>query len=192
MTVGDADPAPRQRRHTRFHDVLKDVVLGVAALLGVLCIAWLVYAQQTGSTVIILKTGSMSPTIPQGSGAISKPVPAGELVAGDIVTVRLDDASPLVTHRVKTVEPITGEPNRRRLTLQGDANDVPDQFPYQVSSALKVQMVLPHAGYGIQTLKQPIFLGGSIVVIGVLMLWAFWPPPLAEIEREMQARGKRR
>lgn len=183
--------AARPRRF-RLDGVFKDVVLAFAALLGICAVSWLVYTHQSGATVIVLKTGSMAPTIPQGSGAISKPVPASALAVGDIVTVRLDDASPLVTHRIRSIATVPGEPAMRSLILQGDANKTPDMFAYKVTQALKVSVTIPRAGYVMRALRTPIFLGAVVLTVGLLMLWAFWPAPLEDIEQELLAHGKHR
>ena len=80
----------------------------------------------------------------------------------------------------------------RSLILQGDANKTPDMYPYKVSMALKVQFAIPKAGYIMRTLKAPIFLGGVVLGIGLLIVWAFWPPPIEDIEEELLAKGKHR
>lgn len=174
----------RRRRAPGF----KDVVLAVAAILGLAAVGWTVYSQTTGATIVVLKTGSMSPAMPQGSGAVSMPTDAADLEIGDVVTVRLDDASLPVTHRIVGIDGIADTPNARELTLRGDANDTDDLYPYVVERVLRVAMPLPHAGAVLSVLTAPWFLGGMVLVIGALMAWAFWPGPLEEIEQELAER----
>lgn len=181
----------RGRRSGRVNDLGKDVVLTLGAACGVLALVWLAYAHLTGATIVVLKTGSMSPAMPQGAAAVALPVDAQDLAVGDVVTVRRDDASPLVTHRVVDVEEVPGAPASRSLTLRGDANDADDLFPYEVDRVLRTSYSLPHAGYVASVLQTPPFLGGIVLMIGLLVLWAFWPARLEDIEAELHSREER-
>src|SRR5688500_5253324 len=106
--------------------VLGEVVLTVLAAGGALCIVLVIAAGWFGVSIILFSTGSMSPTIPAGSAALVRDVPASEVEVGDVVTVDRVDALP-VTHRVVAVE---GSGSSRELTLRGDANPVDDPLPY--------------------------------------------------------------
>lgn len=160
----------------------------MAGLLGLLAVGWLLFAQVTGASIVVLKTGSMSPEIPQGWGTLAFPADAADLEVGDVVTVRLDDSSPLVTHRIVRIDSVDGRPEARDLVLQGDANDAIDLFPYRVDTALRTSTILPHAGPVLATMQSPIVLGGVIVLVGLLVLWAFWPASLEDIEAELAER----
>lgn len=174
---------PQRARHES--GSVKDVVLVVAALLGLLTVGWTAYAQLTGATIVVLKTGSMSPDMPQGSGALSLPAEAEDLEVGDVVTAKLDDASPFVTHRIVAIDEVAGSPEKRQLVMRGDANDTDDLYPYVVEKVLRVQFAIPHAGAVLQVIRSPLFLGGVVLLIGVLVVWAFWPAPMEEIEEEL-------
>lgn len=176
------------RRRTRATGILKDVVLAVAAILGLATVGWAVYSQSTGATIVVLKTGSMSPAMPQGSGAVSLPADAADLEIGDVVTVRLDDASTPVTHRVVRIDEVPGAPEARSLVLRGDANDTDDLYPYTVERVLRVAVPLPYAGAALSVMTGPWFLGGVVLVVGGLVVWAFWPAPVDEIEQELADR----
>lgn len=176
---------PHHARARRRPGRVKDIVLVVAALLGLATVGWTVFTQVTGATIVVLKTGSMSPDIPQGSGALSLPAEAAELEVGDVVTAKLDDASPFVTHRIVRIDEVPGSPQKRELVMRGDANDTDDLYPYTVEKVLRVQVAIPHAGAVLSVVTSPLFLGGMVLVIGMLVVWAFWPASVDEIEEEL-------
>ena len=179
---------PRHARARRRSGRVKDIVLVVAALLGLATVGWTVFTQVTGATIIVLKTGSMSPGMPQGSGALSLPAAAPELKIGDIVSAKLDDASLPVTHRIVRIDEVPDSPQKRQLVLQGDANETEDLFPYTVERVLRVQFAIPHAGTVLSVVTSPLFLGGLVLMIGMLVVWAFWPASEDEIEEELALR----
>lgn len=179
---------PRHARARRRSGHVKDIVLVVAALLGLATVGWTVFTQATGATIIVLKTGSMSPDMPQGSGALSLPAEAGELAIGDVVSAKLDDASLLVTHRIVRIDEVPGSADKRQLVMRGDANDTDDLYPYTVEKVLRVQFAIPHAGAVLSVVTSPLFLGGLVLVIGMLVVWAFWPASEDEIEEELALR----
>lgn len=152
----------------------------VAAAIGLAC--WFVYSLTTGATLVIFRTGSMSPTIPQGSLAISVPVEAEEIRVGDVVTVKRPDQDLPVTHRVVEIrepgDPALSEPippEARSLIMQGDANATVDRLPYVVIEARKVVFSVPHVGHGLMLLQSSLGLGVMTLIAGTLTIWAFWP-----------------
>lgn len=183
-------------------------ILGTAAttLLVVAVVAlacWFAYAKLTGATIVVFRTGSMTPSMPQGSAAITVPTPASDLSAGDVVTVqRAGEALP-VTHRVVEVGPVVpraanaadiraaapggpppdlASPDARQLVLQGDDNASPDHLPYALTGVDRVAFALPAAGSLLMFLQSPIGLGFLILTAGGLVAWAFWPKSAAAPE----------
>lgn len=160
----------------------------VAAVL-VVC-GWFVFAAVTGATLITFRTGSMSPTMPQGAVAVSMPVTAKEIVAGDVVTVQRPGEALPVTHRVVEVRSpgeasSAGIPvDARELVLQGDDNDTPDLRPYVVAEARRVMFAIPGLGSALMLLQSPLGMGTMTVLAGALATWAFWPRRDAEISGE--------
>ncbi len=76
-----------------------------------------------GHSIYYIVTGSMEPTIPQGSICITKKVDANELIVNDVITYRMDNG------------PISGFPNTHRIIevldgnsfrTKGDSNLIPD------------------------------------------------------------------
>ena len=82
-----------------------DVFLNTLAVGGIICIALVACAFVFNITLIMFKTGSMSPAIPAGSLAVVRAVPADSVGVGDVVTVDREGMLP-VTHRVVATETI--------------------------------------------------------------------------------------
>ncbi|WP_217177579.1 signal peptidase I [Streptomyces sp. AC495_CC817] len=164
---------------------LREVLLTLAALGGAVCVALVIMAYAGGYTLIMFKTGSMTPTIPAGSVALVQRIPADEIAIGDVVTVARPDALP-ITHRVTSIR--DGETaDQRVITMKGDANDAEDPAPYTVSDVRIVRGSVPNLAYVIVWFGSPWVLGGITLGASVLVVWAFWP----RRERDDRASGGR-
>lgn len=152
---------------------LVDWGLNVLAVFGVLCIALTVLAFVGNYTIIMFKTGSMDPTIPQGSIAVVHEIPATEVKVGDIITVDRGVGHKPITHRVIAVEQLGG--GEALIEMQGDANPNPDPEPYRESQVRKVVWHAPGLAKQIVWLSNPYVLGGITLAAALLVLWAFWP-----------------
>ncbi|HWM16438.1 MAG TPA: signal peptidase I [Microbacterium sp.] len=152
----------------------RDGVFGVAALAGVVALVWLGFSLATGATIIVFKTGSMSPQMPVGAAAIAVPVAASELEIGDVVTVQRDDASLPVTHRVVELR-LADRARAREVVLQGDANATPDLFPYVLERAPRVIAWAPGVGTTLEAAKSPPVMSVLTLIAAALCTWAFWP-----------------
>ncbi|MGO1538231.1 MAG: signal peptidase I [Leucobacter sp.] len=153
--------------------VVREALLTVAALGGVACIVLTVLAFAGGYTLVMFKTGSMSPTIPAGSVALVREIPATEIEVGDVVTVDRSAALP-VTHRVIAVGPgsYAGE---RTIEMKGDANAAPDPAPYVLDRSRIVIGSVPYLAHVIVWLGSPLVMGGITLGAAALVTWAFWP-----------------
>lgn len=150
-----------------------EILLWIAAAAGLACIVLVVLAFTAHITLIMFRTGSMSPTIPAGSVAVVQQVPASEVHVGDVVTV--DRAGQLpVTHRVRVAE-AGGSPAERVLTLRGDANAQDDPAPYVVTQVRIVRMAIPGLAPLIVAFGNPFVLGSLTLGATALVVWAFWP-----------------
>lgn len=150
---------------------LGNILLWAASAGGVICIALVILSSVFNISLIMFKTGSMSPTIPTGSLALVREIPASEVQIGDVVTV--DRAGELpVTHRVTS---LSGGGETRVITMRGDANPVEDPAPYTISQVRIVLASVPHLATVIIALSNPFVLGGITVGAGLLVTWAFWP-----------------
>jgi signal peptidase I len=161
---------PRWWRVVRLQ-LLGQVVLTATALLGVVCIVATIAALAFDIRPVVFRSGSMAPAIDTGALAISRTVPATEIAVGDIVTVRTGGGVN-VTHRVNSMR-LDGD--AATLVLKGDANAVPDDRAYVVTSASRVLLDIPHLGYGVTAMSSTIgiFVGGLLV--GAILLVALRP-----------------
>jgi signal peptidase I len=149
-----------------------NALLTVAAAGGLLCIVLVPLAFVFHVTLIMFKTGSMSPTIPAGSLAVVRQIPAADIHVGDIVTVDRSPAPP-ITHRVTSVSPAPG--GARLITLRGDANPADDPAPYLVHSVRLVVFSVPRLAYAVRAASDPLVMGAITVGAAALVTWAFWP-----------------
>lgn len=172
------DPVETRRRtagnRRRVADVVRETLLNVAATGGAICILLTLAAVFFHVTLIMFKTGSMSPGIPAGSLAVVREVPASDVRIGDVVTVDRPGQLP-VTHRVTSARMVSG--TTAVLTLKGDANQVEDPAPYTVSTVRTVLYSVPGIAYIVAGASNPWVLGGTTVAVSLLVTWALWPRP---------------
>ena len=162
--------------------IIKDVLLTVAGVLGLVSIVWFLIAHVFSLSIVVLLTGSMSPGLPTGSAIlVEQKVPAADLVVGDIVTVARPGYDLPVTHRVVGIDEIAGDATARSLTLQGDANATADREPYAVHTVQRSAIGVPTLGYVIRILQSPLFMGATTVLIAITIVWAFWPPNARQV-----------
>ena len=144
-------------------------MLTFGAVEGVLCVLVAVAAYAFQVHLVVFRTGSMAPAIDTGALAISRTVPATDLVVGDVVTVR-SSTGQRITHRIQEVTLVDGG---ARLVLRGDANSVDDAVPYDVTEADRVIASVPRAGYVVAVLSGPIGIFGGGLLVGLTLLIAF-------------------
>jgi len=148
-----------------------DTFLTVLAVLGAVCVVLVALSFFFKVSIILFRTGSMSPTIPAGSAALVRQVPADSVRVGDIVTI--DRPGQLsVSHRIVAVE---GEGATRSFTLRGDANPANDPIPYTVSHVRITLFSVPGIAPVIVWLGSPFVVGSCTVAAAALVLWALWP-----------------
>lgn len=172
-TVRHEAPAISNRRRSHAWARVEDWLLTALSVLGAVCIIATIGAFVFHINLIMFKTGSMSPTIPAGSLAIVREIPASEIQIGDITTVsRGADLLP-VTHRVISTTPIGS--GAYSVEMKGDANSSPDMQPYEVTEAKKVLWHAPKLAYVVATASEPKYMAAITVAASVLVGWAFWP-----------------
>jgi|SRR5690625_875854 len=165
-------PRPSRARTALSRSI--DIAAAALGLVGLVVVGWLLFSFFTGATLVVLKTGSMSPTMPAGTAAVTMPTAAADLEVGDVVTVQRDDTSLPVTHRIIEITP-GNTPAERELRLQGDANATPDLFPYRVEETHRVITAMPGLGRMLAVAQGPVVMGVATVVVAALCLRAFWP-----------------
>ena len=140
---------------------------------GVVCIALVILAVSMNISLIMFKTGSMSPTIPTGSVAVVKEISADEIRVGDVIAVDREEGQLPVTHRVVEVYPQS--PGEALVQMKGDANPNVDPGMYRVETVRKVLWSVPELAKVIVWFGNPYVLGGISLVAALGVLWAFWP-----------------
>jgi signal peptidase len=123
-------------------------------------------------SLVMFRTGSMAPTIPAGSVALVKRIPAGDAQVGQIVTVDRPGRLP-ITHRVVSVGP--GGDGSAVLVLKGDANAVADAPPYRVGTVRLVIWHAPHLARVVVWVSQPVVIGTLTLLVAGLVTWTLWP-----------------
>ncbi len=97
-----------------------------------------------GRKIYIAMSGSMEPAVKVGSVVVVKPLPAEEVVLGDIITFRNDRSLTITTHRVDSLETENG----LLFYTKGDANNARDPLPVQPRQLVgKVVLTVPYLGY---------------------------------------------
>lgn len=147
---------------------LREVLLNVGAMLGVMSILLAASAMAFGITPLVFRSGSMAPAIRTGDLGIAQTAPAADLRVGDIVTVSTSGGL-RVTHRIVELDQTD---SGALLVLQGDANEDPDPDPYAVAEAERLIFAIPRAGYVASWLSGPggVFLGGLLVGLVLLVM----------------------
>jgi len=152
---------------------IEDGLLTVLATFGVVCIVATIAAFALNVSLIMFKTGSMSPTISTGSLAVVRQIPASGIEVGDTTTVSRGEGQLPVTHRVISTTPLGG--GLFSIQMKGDANDAPDPRPYEVTEVKKVLWHVPGLAYVVARVSQPSYMAGITVAASFLVVWAFWP-----------------
>lgn len=165
-----------ERRKRRLRAVfslraLRETALTVGAVLGVLCLVSTAAAVAFDIKPIVFESGSMSPAVETGALGISRTVPASDLAVGDVVTVRTGKGV-RVTHRIKDIS-FSGE--KATLVLKGDANAIADEKVYVVTSAPRLLVDIPKAGYVVSFISGPIGIFAGGLLVGVVLLMVFRP-----------------
>ena len=168
MSAGTIDATVARRAVA----ITRTTLLNVAAVLGAACILLVVLAVVFHISLIMFRTGSMSPQIPTGSLAVVQQIPARDARVGQVVTVDRPGALP-ITHRVVSTRPAPGD--AAQLVLKGDANASADPQPYTVRTVRLVLLSVPGLAYVVVWLGNPLVLGALTVAVAALIVWVLWP-----------------
>lgn len=166
------------RRHThRRHPAswLGAALLNVLAVLGLVCIVLVILSFVFNVSIMMFKTGSMTPTITAGSIAFVHEMPAEEMEIGDIITADRGQKVLPVTHRVTSILGTDAQSGQVTFEMKGDANEAKDPEPYTADTVRKVMFSIPGVAPVIQKFRDPFVLGGITIAASLLVVWAFWP-----------------
>jgi signal peptidase len=174
--VADDSPVRAERGGVRraFGQRAVDVVLWLLGALGLVSLVAAIAAHVWGLSIVLFSTGSMAPTIPAGSAALVRLVPASELNVGDVTTVERPGQLP-ITHRITSIQPLAGVPSTRVVTMRGDANGMDDPEPYVISEARVVLASTPGVASYFVNIRDVRLMGVLALLAGALVTWAFWP-----------------
>lgn len=135
----------------------KGIFDALLVLLIVGAVVLLLAPRLLGAKLLVVLSQSMEPTIPMGAIVISRPVPAAEIEAGDVITFRSSGPSgggDLITHRV--VE-LVGSGIGARFRTQGDAVEEPDMDLVQPINVIgRVWLSVPYLGYAAHFARTPL------------------------------------
>jgi len=155
--------------------IVGDWLLNLLALAGSVCIVLVILGVVFNVSIMMFRTGSMSPTITAGSIALVREIPATDMAVGDVVTVdRGEDTLP-VTHRVVRILDADAGSGVVTFEMRGDANGSNDPEPYAESTVSRVMLSVPGIAPVIQWFSNPYVLGGLTLGATTLVVWAFWP-----------------
>lgn len=174
-TIADTGARQRPRRWTmrRASGVVRSVLLNITAAAGAVCIVLVVLALVFHISLVMFRTGSMAPTIPTGSLAVVKRIPADQAKVGEVVTVDRPGHKLPITHRVVSVTPAAD--GSTTLVLKGDANASVDPAPYHVHTVRRVIWHAPGLARVIVWFGRPLVLATLTVLVAALVTWVLWP-----------------
>ena len=139
--------------------------LGVGATWLLLVVATVVVAGLAAITVgpkflpyqaLVVRSGSMEPTIPTGSVVFYRKVDAAKVKVGDVIVfAKPGQADEKVTHRVYQ---ISRDPNGGRyFTTKGDANGTPDEWRIPAAGTGWIAAThVPALGYALADIQSPL------------------------------------
>jgi signal peptidase I len=126
---------------------------------------------------LIVRSGSMSPTIPTGSIVFYTKIASTKVKVGDIIVfAKPGDPSEKVTHRVyKIGQSATGE----YFITKGDANGTPDDWQVPaVGTGWIARFHVPSIGYALvylqSTLARLLLLVIPAILLGAITLYEIW------------------
>lgn len=153
-------------------------VLVVAASIVALCLlAVSIGPRFLPYQALVVRSGSMAPTIPTGSIVFYKKVQATDVKVGDIIVfAKPGQTNEKVTHRVFR---ISNSSTGRYFTTKGDANGAPDDWRIPaVGTGWIAAFHVPVAGYALVDLQSTtarlLLLLIPAVLLGLITLYEIW------------------
>jgi signal peptidase len=146
-------------------------VSGAALAAAVLLAAVLAAALATGHQLLIVRSGSMAPTIQTGDAVVTRSTTANAVQVGEVLTFT-DPFRPdrLLTHRVRELQPhaVTVE-----FVTQGDANTGAERWAMSREGTLgTLALRIPKLGYTLALLQTAGVRVGLVAAAAVLLGFA--------------------
>jgi signal peptidase len=126
---------------------------------------------------LVVRSGSMSPTIPTGSIVFYKKIAAAKVKVGDVIVFQKPGSTnEKVTHRVFK---ISNGPQGRYYTTKGDANGAPDDWRVPaVGTGWVAAFHVPGIGYALADLQSTtarlLLLFIPAALLGLITLYEIW------------------
>jgi signal peptidase len=136
----------------------------VALCVAIIALAAMLAGRVAGYRMLVIRSGSMTPTLPVGDVIVSRPVRPSGVGAGDIVTFR-DPAlrNALVTHRVVSK---TTRGETVAFVTKGDANTAVEHWNISSTGTLGKEVVtLPALGRMLAAVESPIALTIAVALL---------------------------
>jgi signal peptidase len=126
---------------------------------------------------LIVRSGSMSPTIPTGSIVFYKKIDSSKVKVGDIIVfAKPGQPNEKVTHRVYKISQASTGPF---FITKGDANGTPDDWRVPAVGTGWISVFhLPRVGYALvylqSTLARLLLLVIPAILLGAITLYEIW------------------
>lgn len=173
----DASALPTGPRPGIARRVVAWVVMIAAGLVVLGLVAITIGPRFLPYQALIVRSGSMSPTIPTGSIVFYTKVASAKVKVGDIIVFsKPGDPTEKVTHRVYQIgHSATGE----YFVTKGDANGTPDDWRVPaVGTGWIARFHVPSIGYALvylqSTLARLLLLVIPAILLGAITLYEIW------------------
>ena len=180
VDTADHSPAPAAAPRTTT-DLLARIgswiLVAAAALVAVALVAVTIGPRILPYQALVVRSGSMAPTIPTGSIVFYHRESAAKVKVGDIIVFQKPgNANEKVTHRVQSIG--TG-PNGRYFITKGDANGATDDWRIPaVGTGWVASFHIPAVGYVLaaleSTLGRLLLLVIPAAALGLITLYEIW------------------
>ena len=145
-----------------------NLVLSVVLVFIAVGVAYVAFPQ-FGNKALIVRSGSMTPTIGVGSIVVARPVDNAVYKKGDIIAFRSEkNSKTIITHRVTDVEM---GPGGISYKTKGDANEEVDGWSVSEKNVLgKVGLTIPYAGRVLTFAKSDIGFPTLIILPAIIVI----------------------
>jgi signal peptidase len=153
------------------------ILVAGAAVVAVALVAATIGPRFLPYQALVVRSGSMSPTIPTGSIVFYRKIDATKVKVRDIIVFdKPGQANEKVTHRVFM---ISNAPTGRYFTTKGDANGAPDSWRVPaIGTGWVATMHVPRIGYVLaalqSTLARLLLLVVPALALGAITLYEIW------------------
>jgi signal peptidase len=178
--LGDVGAQPTAARSGSLHlvgRILSWILVAAAAIVAASLLAVTIGPKLFPYQALVVRSGSMSPTIQTGSIVFYKKVNADKVKVGDIIVFeKPGQTNEKVTHRVYK---ISNSPTGRYFTTKGDANGTPDSWRVPaVGTGWVSAFHIPAIGYALaalqSTLARLLLLVIPALGLGAITLYEIW------------------